>query len=199
MQAGASGFESAYCDSTPPWGIGRPQPAVVELEENGKIAGSVLDIGCGTGENALFLAERGHRVMGIDSAPSAIRTAREKAKQRRLPVDFRIFNALDLYALHEEFDTAIDSGFFHSLSDYEREIFSQQLAIALRAGGRSRSCLTTSRAGPVRSGGRLARHHREELARTVGRNRRRRSLHVRADARGLLGVAVDVQALRNTD
>ncbi|HZP89453.1 MAG TPA: hypothetical protein VFC04_00470, partial [Actinomycetota bacterium] len=52
-------FETAYGGS-PAWDIGRPQPAVVRLEEAGEITGSVIDLGCGTGENALFLASRGH-------------------------------------------------------------------------------------------------------------------------------------------
>ena len=54
----ANSFESAYL-GTPPWDIGRPQPAIVRLAESNQIAGSVLDVGCGTGENILYLAERG--------------------------------------------------------------------------------------------------------------------------------------------
>ena len=48
-------FESAY-QETAPWDIPGPQPAIVGLEEAGEIRGSVLDAGCGTGENALYLA-----------------------------------------------------------------------------------------------------------------------------------------------
>ena len=58
-----STFESAYAGAAP-WDIGRPQRALVEVAD--RIAGSVLDAGCGTGENALFLAARGHKVTGID-------------------------------------------------------------------------------------------------------------------------------------
>src|SRR5881628_1922631 len=48
-------FESAYL-GTPPWDIGRSQPAIMRLAETGQITGLVLDIGCGTGENVLYLA-----------------------------------------------------------------------------------------------------------------------------------------------
>jgi len=58
-------FEKAY-HGTPPWDIGRPQREFVRLEEAGKISGDVLDVGCGTGENALFLAGCGHAVWGVD-------------------------------------------------------------------------------------------------------------------------------------
>lgn len=128
-------FEDVYRSGTAPWDIGRPQPAFVELEEAGEIVGSVLDLGCGTGENALYLAEKGHEVVGIDGAPTAVRAARAKAKERGLAVDLRIWNALDLDALHREFDTVIDSGFFHTLDDHERVRLAAQLSLALRFGG----------------------------------------------------------------
>jgi cyclopropane fatty-acyl-phospholipid synthase-like methyltransferase len=60
-------FNQAYRGS-PPWDIGRPQKEFVELVMRGEITGSVLDIGCGTGEHALFFASEGHEVWGIDTA-----------------------------------------------------------------------------------------------------------------------------------
>ena len=80
-------FNSAY-KGTPPWDIGHPQKEFVELVRRGEITGSVLDIGCGTGEHALFFAGEGHEVWGIDSAPLAIQKAKEKAARRGLPVHF---------------------------------------------------------------------------------------------------------------
>ena len=88
-------FDSAY-QGTPPWDIGRPQKEFVELVHRGEITGSVLDIGCGSGEHALFFAHEGYEVWGIDSAPLAIQKAREKAKRRGVPVHFLVLNALDL-------------------------------------------------------------------------------------------------------
>jgi hypothetical protein len=51
-------FDAMY-SSTPPWDIGRPQPVFVRLAEAGLIRGRVLDVGCGTGEHVLMVAERG--------------------------------------------------------------------------------------------------------------------------------------------
>ena len=65
------GFEGAYRFGDPPWNIGRAQPAIVRLAAEGLIAGDVIDVGCGTGENAIHLASRGLAVVGVDAAPTA--------------------------------------------------------------------------------------------------------------------------------
>ena len=127
-------FDSAY-RGTPPWDIGRPQKEFVELVRRGEIKGSVLDIGCGTGEHALFFAQEGYEVCGIDSAPLAIQKAREKAAARGLPVHFCVLDALDLAKLTRTFDTATDSGLFHTLSDEDRPLFVDNLAAILSPGG----------------------------------------------------------------
>jgi SAM-dependent methyltransferase len=128
-------FDVAY-EGSPTWETGRPQVAVVELEAAGEIVGSVLDAGCGTGDNALFLASRGHEVMGVDLARAAIDRARAKAVDRGLAVGFEVRDALRLGELGRAFDTAIDVGLFHSLADEERPVYAAGLRSALAPGGR---------------------------------------------------------------
>ncbi|HEY9207107.1 MAG TPA: class I SAM-dependent methyltransferase [Candidatus Methanoperedens sp.] len=128
-------FNSAY-EGIPPWDIGRPQQEFIRLEEKGEIQVSVLDVGCGTGENALYLAGLGHEVWGVDIAPKAIEKARIKAKERGLRATFLVCDALNLQSLGRTFDTVIDSGLFHVLSDEERPVFTRSLASVLRSGGR---------------------------------------------------------------
>ncbi len=128
-------FDTVY-QGTPPWDIGRPQKAFVDLAAAGEVTGSVLDVGCGTGEHALFFAERGHGVLGIDTSSLAIRKAKEKAAARGLRAQFLVWNALDLASLNRKFDTVIDSGFFHVLSDEDRPIFRASLAAVLAPGGK---------------------------------------------------------------
>jgi SAM-dependent methyltransferase len=98
-------FDSAYRGGPPPWDIGRPQKEFVELVKRGEITGSVLDIGCGTGEHALFFAAEGHEVWAIDSAPLAIQKAKEKAAERGLKVHFLVLDALHMSELIRKSDT----------------------------------------------------------------------------------------------
>jgi SAM-dependent methyltransferase len=128
------GFEQAYA-GVPPWDIGAPQPALVALEKAGKIRGDVLDAGCGTGENALYLASRGHRVVGLDGAPSAIEKARAKARERGVQVEFVVGDALALHALGRQFDAVVDSGLFHVFDDEDRVAYVRSLRSAVRPGG----------------------------------------------------------------
>lgn len=129
-------FDTAY-EGRPPWDLGRPQRAIVELAEAGRIVGSVLDVGCGTGEHALYLAERGHDVTGIDLAPRAIELARAKAAERGVDVDLRVWDALRIEKLGRAFDTAIDVGLFHTLSDEDRPRYARSLHAALAPSGRA--------------------------------------------------------------
>jgi len=130
------GFELAYQNGVPPWDIGRPQPAIVRLAELGLIEGDVIDVGCGTGENALYLADRGLEVVGVDAAPTAIARAQEKARLRSRGAAFLVADALELQTLGRTFDIAIDCGLFHTFSDADRTRFERSLHRILRASAR---------------------------------------------------------------
>jgi len=128
-------FFNAYRHGPPPWDIGRAQPAFVELANAGQIKGSVLDVGCGTGDNVLEMVERDHDAWGIDIVPMAIDQAKAKARLRGLKATFLVGDALELEHLNRTFDTVIDCGLFHSFSDPERQLYAQQLATVLPPGG----------------------------------------------------------------
>jgi cyclopropane fatty-acyl-phospholipid synthase-like methyltransferase len=131
---GPEHFESAYQEIAP-WDIPAPQPAFVRLEEAGEMRGSVLDAGCGTGENALYLASCGHEVWGLDFVPVAIERASAKAKQRGLGAHFQVGDALKLDQLSRTFDTVIDCGLFHTFADEERPMYVSGLAKVIHPGG----------------------------------------------------------------
>ena len=131
----ANRFVEAY-KGKPPWDIGRPQPAFEALADAGEIAGPVLDAGCGTGENALFLAALGLEVVGIDAVEAAVEAARRKAVARGLEAEFLVHDALALEGLGRRFATVVDSGLFHTFDDRERRRFVASLAAALALGGR---------------------------------------------------------------
>jgi len=128
-------FNLAY-RGIPPWDTGRPNPQIVGLEEAGWISGSVLDAGCGTGENALYLAARGHDVWGVDAAPLAVRKAEQKARERGISARFLRADALRLDRLGRTFDTVVDVGLFHTFSNRERERYTASLSAVLRPRGK---------------------------------------------------------------
>ena len=126
-------FAAAYAGEAP-WDIGRPQQVFVDAAE--QVTGSVLDAGCGTGDNALFFANRGHKVTGIDFLQEPITRARRKASERGLTATFFVMDALALKDLPEVFDSVIDSGLFHVFSDEDRRRYVEGLATVLKPGGR---------------------------------------------------------------
>ena len=128
-------FEALYA-GTPPWDIGRPQPAFLELARAGRLRGRVLDVGCGTGEHALMVAGLGLDATGLDAAPTAIATAERKAAERRLTVRFLVWNALDLAALNQQFDIVLDCGLFHVFDDDARAAYVTSLRRVMRPGSR---------------------------------------------------------------
>lgn len=128
-------FDAGYQGEVQPWDIGRPQAAFVRLVDAGEVQGRVLDVGCGTGEHALMAAARGFEATGVDAAPTAIRLAREKAAQRSLEARFEVWDALDLPALGEQFDTVLDCGLFHVFDDDDRTRFAAGLGDVVVTGG----------------------------------------------------------------
>lgn len=128
-----SSFENLYAGQ-PRWEIGRPQQAILDVAE--QITGSVLDAGCGTGENALFFANRRQQVTGIDFLAEPITLAKRKAAERGVTATFLVMDALALQELPQVFDSAIDSGLFHVFSDDDRRRYVEGLASVLQPGGR---------------------------------------------------------------
>jgi len=128
-----SSFENLYAGQ-PRWEIGRPQKVFLDVAD--RITGSVLDAGCGTGENALFFARRGQKVTGIDFLAEPIQRAKMKASERGLTATFLVMDALALKELSEVFDSVIDSGLFHVFDDDDRARYVAGLAHVTRPGGR---------------------------------------------------------------
>jgi len=128
-----SSFENIYAGQ-PRWEIGRPQKALLDVPD--RITGSVLDAGCGTGENALFFASRGQPVTGLDFLAEPITLAKQKAAERGLTATFLVMDALALKELPKVFDTVIDSGLFHVFSDDDRRRYVDGLGSVLKPGGR---------------------------------------------------------------
>jgi SAM-dependent methyltransferase len=125
-------FVNAYAGRAP-WVTDKAQPVFREVAD--RIRGSILDAGCGPGDNALFLASRGHAVTGFDFLEVPIASARCKAAERGLAATFLVKDALRLHEWTERFDNVIDSGLFHVFSDEDRIKYVRGLATVLRPEG----------------------------------------------------------------
>ncbi len=128
-------FQDAYAEGTALWETGRPQPEVVTLSRVGGIGGVVLDAGCGTGENAIYLAKVGLTVIGADLAPRAVQIARRKASARGQTVEFAVCDARSLPFPVETFDTVLDSGLYHVFDEAGKTRYEQCLRRVVRPGG----------------------------------------------------------------
>ncbi|MCD0421643.1 class I SAM-dependent methyltransferase [Rubrivivax sp. JA1024] len=127
-------FSDIYANEAPPWDTGRPQPPFVDAAA--QIVSPVLDCGCGTGGMAIFFAEQGHTVTGIDFVPKAIDSAKRKAAEKGgLSVRFLVKDAMTLEQWDERFATILDSGLFHIYTAEERTRYVRGLAHIVQAGG----------------------------------------------------------------
>jgi 2-polyprenyl-3-methyl-5-hydroxy-6-metoxy-1,4-benzoquinol methylase len=134
-----------------PWDTGVPDPHLVELVESGSLArGRVLEIGCGTGTNAIWLASRGFDVLGIDISPRAIAQARAK-----LAGESARFEVRDLFdaAFSGTFELVLDRGVLHIFDEPSTQAkFAGRVAEMLSPGGVWLS-LAGSTEGPARDHG----------------------------------------------
>jgi ubiquinone/menaquinone biosynthesis C-methylase UbiE len=131
----ADRFDDSYVAGWAPWDIGRAQPAFVRLVEAGRISGRIIELGCGTGENALLFARSGFEVVGVDGSPEAIRQAQAKVAGKDVSATFEIGDVLELGGDGERFDTATDSGVFHVFEDDDRPRYAASVHRVLRPGG----------------------------------------------------------------
>jgi SAM-dependent methyltransferase len=127
-------FAGYYAAPRAPWDIGRPQRAFVEAGD--EIRGRVIDIGCGTGELAVWLAERGCAVTGVDFLAGPLEVAREKAAHRGVATNFLRMDALAVGEIPERFDAVTDCGLFHTLDDEARLEYVRALGRLLEPGAR---------------------------------------------------------------
>lgn len=123
-------WDAVYRQATPPpWSIGRPQPELARLIDQGKVRSDVLDSGCGHAALSLTLAARGYTVVGLDASATAIAAATAAAAERGLTTaTFARADVTSFGGYDGRFATILDSGLFHALpterrQDYVRSIF----------------------------------------------------------------------------
>ncbi|MGZ4526960.1 MAG: class I SAM-dependent methyltransferase [Mycobacterium sp.] len=129
-------WDAAYRQETPPpWSIGRPQPELAVLIDEGKVRSDVLDAGCGHAALSLILAERGYTVVGLDSSATAIEAAAVAAAERGLTTaTFAQADVTNFRGYDGRFSTILDSGLFHALPPEKRQDYLQSILRAAAPG-----------------------------------------------------------------
>lgn len=123
------------------WETRLPQPQVLALADRGAFGEPMLDLGCGTGENAIALAQHGMRLCAVDLVPEAIEYARERAAAAlgaHHGIEFLVADALTLPAAlpGRVFDTVLDSAVFHVFSDDDRARYRDSVNGVTRVGSK---------------------------------------------------------------
>ncbi len=116
-------WESRYQDNTARWDIGQPALAFVNLLESGDrpSPGRLAALGVGRGHDALWFAEHGFDVVGVDFAPSAIAESQAAAAQRNAAADFLQADIFDLPdALTHQFDYVLEHTCFCAIDPSRR-------------------------------------------------------------------------------
>jgi SAM-dependent methyltransferase len=122
---GAAWWDGFYTDRTRgvPFFVDKPDESLAAHLDRGTLRpGRALDLGCGPGRNALYLAARGFEVDAVDLSPAAVAWAGERARESRAAVRFHCGDAFALAgtALSGPYDLVYDSGCFHHLPPHRR-------------------------------------------------------------------------------
>lgn len=120
-----------------PWDIGVPSQHLVEVIEKEKVKPCpALDICCGTGTEAIYLAEKGFKISAIDVSKEAIKIAERKAQDAKIQVDFRVGNVLEMPFQDNSFGFVNDRGCFHCFSPAYRKWFAGEIHRVMKRGGK---------------------------------------------------------------
>mgnify|MGYP001443806091 CR=1 FL=1 len=134
LYRGESPAEGVPAVSVPPWDTGAPKENVIGWHQQHLVHGHVLDVGCGLGDNAVYLAQQGFTVTGLDISPTALITAERRAADAKVDIRFAVADATTLGGYTDAFDTVIDSGMFHCLDEEDQRRYAAAVHRATRAG-----------------------------------------------------------------
>jgi SAM-dependent methyltransferase len=133
-------FRILYGIGFTPWDGHPRSPTLRELVEgpDGRSPGAALDVGCGTGDTSIYLAQHGWQVTGVDFTPKALDKARAKARAADAAVDFVHADVTHLSqaGIRGPFELIVDNGCLHGMSDHDRDLYVEQITAAAAPGAR---------------------------------------------------------------
>ena len=137
--SGGGGYRFLYRLGLRPWEFDRTPPELVFLADHPEPAGGrrALDLGCGTGRQAIDVARRGWEVVGVDFVPRAVEQARTRSREAGVDVRFLVGDVTELEALDlgAPFDLVYDNKCFHGLPDAARLRYAEGVSAVCRPGG----------------------------------------------------------------
>jgi SAM-dependent methyltransferase len=93
-------------------------------------AGRALDLGCGTGDSSIYLAQHGWKTTGVDYVPQALDAARAKSAATKAPVEFvrADVTRLSHEGIGSDFGLIVDNGCLHNMSDGDRDAYVREVS-----------------------------------------------------------------------
>lgn len=130
-------FKERYKSGNTPWDIGKPDFNLIDVVTQTPIRPcKALDVGCGTGDNSIWLAGNGFQVTGTDTSEIAIGKAKEKAAKAKVACDFLVADFLQKKIQGAPFGFIFDRGCFHAFpSPRDRQRFAENVAAHLEEDG----------------------------------------------------------------
>jgi SAM-dependent methyltransferase len=136
----SAGWDAAYRRGQAPWDTGRPSAELQRVvSEDGLMGGRALELGCGTGTNALWLAEQGFEVTALDFSAVAIEQARARAGEAGeagTRVRFLVADVLEAPPVEGPFDFFFDRGCYHVVRQHDAEGYLRLLRLLTASGSR---------------------------------------------------------------
>ncbi|WP_044022311.1 class I SAM-dependent methyltransferase [Bacillus sp. SG-1] len=119
-----------------PFFVDLPDENLVKYIEKGILpGGKALELGCGPGRNAIYLAEKGFLVDAVDSSEEGLNWAAERAKEKGVAINFRREDLFDMDYKEQDYDFVYDSGCFHHIAPHRRMDYIELVEKALKPGG----------------------------------------------------------------
>jgi SAM-dependent methyltransferase len=113
-------WDAIYREGTPPWETGMVEPELIRAVESGEVPrGTALEIGCGTGADAIYLVKQGFEVTAVDSSATAIERARVRAEQEDALPRFVLADIFEFAPTAGQFDFVYDKGFYHFIRQFD--------------------------------------------------------------------------------
>lgn len=131
-------WENFYSDrqkKVPFFQIKGPDENLVEYFSGKIFPKRVLELGCGPGRNAIFMAKQGCQVEAVDIAENAIEWAKERAQEEKVEISFDCSSVFDYPYEEHAYDFVYDSGLFHHLAPHRRLTYIDMIKRALKKEG----------------------------------------------------------------